>query len=111
MAAERSSTDWNTFNGKQLQRSRGVMAAERTKGPVVRPGNASLQRSRGVMAAESLSRRSRSVARAPASTEPRRDGRGEDTDAFGAICFTKASTEPRRDGRGEAAIRGCMPVK
>ncbi len=105
MAAERSSSRLTAAHRISLQRSRGVMAAERVAYRNSRTNCALLQRSRGVMAAESAARTVAEMIGLTASTEPRRDGRGEWCAGQTPAHVIAASTEPRRDGRGEVFDR------
>ena len=114
------------YTDLMLQRSRGVIAAERWFGSALqrcaapasteprrdRRGEAggptagtnqtiTLQRSRGVIAAERGIARMGQLGGILASTEPRRDRRGEGQEIGMGFGVGRASTEPRRDRRGE----------
>ncbi len=77
MAAESSHVIFDELTKAKLQRSRGVMAAERASPRRSWVARRRLQRSRGVMAAERSSTSATLPTDGSASTEPRRDGRGE----------------------------------
>ena len=77
IAAESYTSDDGVAWTLLLQRSRGVIAAESGRHRRHAAIPAALQRSRGVIAAESKGQTGRAPGKPGASTEPRRDRRGE----------------------------------